>query len=272
MFHYRPVLLNNRVRIFVALIAAITFHVSFMNWQFSMPQFSVPMVSLPRSVNVFLNQGSRINERSNRPPTEQTGQKREDKILVPEQQKAKMLPFKESPAMKNRAKATESSPEMEQIELEDITVPGQDRKPSAADGTVTEQQAADTVQPILPEMDLKTTGQGNVQSKIDQDFDQTAEPEPSGTIRMAYPRYRLNPMVPYPGLARKRGQEGTVILRVLISREGRVDDLDVETTSGYGLLDRAAVSAVKNWSFEPGRKDGKKIAMWVRVPVTFQLK
>ena len=93
-----------------------------------------------------------------------------------------------------------------------------------------------------------------------------------GTLQMAYPRYRINPMVPYPGLARKRGQEGTVILQVLINREGRVDDLEVKTTSGYGLLDRAAVSAVKNWSFEPGRKDGKKIAMWVRVPVTFQLK
>jgi protein TonB len=89
---------------------------------------------------------------------------------------------------------------------------------------------------------------------------------------MAYPRYQLNTPPVYPGLARKRGQEGTVVLQVLVSRAGRVDDLKIDDSSNFTLLDRAAVSAVRKWKFEPGKQGKEKIPMWVRVPVTFKLK
>ena len=88
---------------------------------------------------------------------------------------------------------------------------------------------------------------------------------------MAYPRYQLNAPPTYPGLARKRGQEGTVFLKVLVNKEGRVDELEIETSSGFTLLDRAAVSAVRKWSFEPGRRGEERVPMWVRVPVIFKL-
>ncbi|MGB6971134.1 MAG: energy transducer TonB, partial [Desulfobulbales bacterium] len=90
--------------------------------------------------------------------------------------------------------------------------------------------------------------------------------------QMAYPRYQSTTPPAYPGRARKRGQEGTVFLQVLVNREGRVDNLEIETSSGFTLLDRAAVSSVKKWSFEPGRRGQERIPMWVRVPVTFKLK
>jgi len=93
-----------------------------------------------------------------------------------------------------------------------------------------------------------------------------------GTLQMAYPRYQLNTPPVYPGLARKRGQEGTVVLQVLVNREGSVDDLKIETSSGFRLLDRAALVSVKKWSFEPGRRGKERMPMWVRVPVVFKLK
>jgi protein TonB len=51
-----------------------------------------------------------------------------------------------------------------------------------------------------------------------------------------------------------------------------VEDLQIENSSGFGQLDRAALSAVRKWNFEPGRQGEERIAMWVRVPVTFKLK
>ena len=93
-----------------------------------------------------------------------------------------------------------------------------------------------------------------------------------GTLQMAYPRYQENAPPNYPALARKRGQEGAVILQVLVNRNGRVDELEIDTSSNFTLLDRAAVSAVRKWSFEPGMRGEERIPMWVKVPVTFKLK
>jgi protein TonB len=93
----------------------------------------------------------------------------------------------------------------------------------------------------------------------------------TGTIQMAYPRYQLNSPPAYPHLARKRAQEGTVILQVLVNRDGRVGDLVIDVSSNFTLLDRAAITAVRKWSFEPGRRGEERVPMWVRVPVTFKL-
>ncbi len=88
----------------------------------------------------------------------------------------------------------------------------------------------------------------------------------------AVPLYRENPEPPYPRLAQKRGYEGTVILSVLVDEDGLVDNLWVFETSGYNILDNAALKAVKDWIFEPAKMGNKKIEMWVEVPVKFELK
>jgi protein TonB len=91
-------------------------------------------------------------------------------------------------------------------------------------------------------------------------------------IREAIPIYRKNPTPRYPRTARRRGYQGTVILEVLVDREGRVGDTRLSQSSGYGVLDRAAMASVKGWSFEPGKRGDEKVDMWVMVPVRFQLK
>ena len=88
----------------------------------------------------------------------------------------------------------------------------------------------------------------------------------------ASPSYARNPRPKYPRVARRRGYEGVVLLKVMVDREGRVDDLVVLKSSGHGVLDRSALNAVKNWVFQPGTIDGRRTKMWVQVPVRFELK
>ena len=95
----------------------------------------------------------------------------------------------------------------------------------------------------------------------------------SGQVfKLARPMYKQNTAPPYPRKARRLGYEGIVMLKVLIDENGRVDDLAVLKSSGHTVLDRAAVSAVKNWLFEPGTEGGIKKKMWVKIPVRFDLK
>lgn len=91
-------------------------------------------------------------------------------------------------------------------------------------------------------------------------------------IREARPLYRSNPPPKYPALARRRGFQGNVVLEVLVGPVGNVIELHVLSSSGYPILDRAAKSSVKNWTFEPGTRGQEKVEMWVRVPIRFELK
>ena len=88
----------------------------------------------------------------------------------------------------------------------------------------------------------------------------------------ARPLYKVNPPPEYPPRARRRGHEGLVVLRVLVDRQGKVRELDVERSSGYRMLDRAAISSVRSWRFEPGTKGDEPVEMWVKVPVRFELR
>jgi protein TonB len=75
-----------------------------------------------------------------------------------------------------------------------------------------------------------------------------------------------------PPLSRKLGEQGTVILRVLVKADGTAGAVDVKTSSGFPLLDAAAKGAVESWRFNPATTDGKPVAEWHLVPIVFTLK
>jgi protein TonB len=106
---------------------------------------------------------------------------------------------------------------------------------------------------------------------LPSDADMTPVPSPSG-IREAIPLYRDNPPPRYPRIARRRGYEGTVVLEVLVNTEGRVAECRIIRSCGHSVLDKAAVKSIRNWLFEPGMRGDKKVEMWVKVPIRFQLK
>src|SRR5574337_83099 len=89
--------------------------------------------------------------------------------------------------------------------------------------------------------------------------------------RFSAPNYGINPLPKYPLVAREKGYEGTVYLRVLVRADGRVERLTVDRSSGYEILDRAAIDSVKDWAFFPAKKGGKSVESWVLLPVKFAL-
>jgi len=102
----------------------------------------------------------------------------------------------------------------------------------------------------------------------------TAAPvgQPVAVSLPAHPRPDGCPPPRYPTLARRRGQEGVVRLRLSIDALGRVDAVTVLRTSGFPLLDRAALKAVRSWRFEPAREGGRPVAAELIQPVEFRLR
>ena len=89
---------------------------------------------------------------------------------------------------------------------------------------------------------------------------------------VAYPDYGKNPGLVYPPLALRRGFEGRVVLRVLVSKEGLALKVALAKSSGHAILDIAAIKAVREWVFKPGKLNGVPVDMWVKVPVVYKLK
>ena len=96
-------------------------------------------------------------------------------------------------------------------------------------------------------------------------------PAPAAESRPSIPAYAQNPAPDYPQSARWEGEEGTVLLRVLVNVAGLPEKITIARSSGYASLDRAAEKAVQHWRFTPGTRDGKPVTMQVEVPIRFRL-
>lgn len=83
--------------------------------------------------------------------------------------------------------------------------------------------------------------------------------------------YLNNPRPAYPPLARRMGEEGRTVLRVLVSAEGAAENVELRQSAGSPRLDEAAIEAVKRWRFVPARQGERTIAAWVLVPLVFKL-
>ena len=67
---------------------------------------------------------------------------------------------------------------------------------------------------------------------------------------------------PYPGMARRLGDQGEVRLDVHVGADGRVTEVRLKQSSGSTLLDRTAMDTVKKWRFKPATVDGRPVAEW----------
>ncbi len=83
--------------------------------------------------------------------------------------------------------------------------------------------------------------------------------------------YLHNPTPSYPQLSRRMGEQGKVLVRVLVSAEGQVERIELKSSSGSRRLDQAALDAVKQWKFVPARQGDHKVPAWVVVPIVFTL-
>ncbi len=75
----------------------------------------------------------------------------------------------------------------------------------------------------------------------------------------------------YPRLAKERGWQGTVTLKVHISSEGEIGEVIMTGSSGHGILDEAAMVMVKDAHATPARRGDKPVDSWVIVPYRFTI-
>ena len=74
----------------------------------------------------------------------------------------------------------------------------------------------------------------------------------------------------YPDEARHSKIEGTVWIKCLVGKDGKVTK-PVVMRSDAAIFDKAAISAVLQWRFSPARLKGKPIAVWTAIPFRFRL-
>jgi protein TonB len=74
----------------------------------------------------------------------------------------------------------------------------------------------------------------------------------------------------YPREAAMNGEHGTVVVMIHVSPAGTTAGLDVVSSSGYALLDRAVREAVARWRFLPAVKDGQPVASDMKMGFIFE--
>jgi protein TonB len=72
-------------------------------------------------------------------------------------------------------------------------------------------------------------------------------------------------------MSKRYGEQGTVVLRVLVKADGTAGQIEIKSSSGFAQLDESARTAVKDWRFQPATSDGKPIADWFLIPIPFTL-
>lgn len=84
--------------------------------------------------------------------------------------------------------------------------------------------------------------------------------------------YLSNPAPVYPPLSRRLGEEGRVLLRVRVTKDGVPSQVEIKQSSGSERLDQSALSAVWRWKFVPARRGATPVEAWVVIPISFTLK
>ena len=73
----------------------------------------------------------------------------------------------------------------------------------------------------------------------------------------------------YPRWALAQEWEGSLVVAVEVRENGTVGRWRIMQSSGYALLDEAAVNAIRAWRFEAGKRKGKPIASCIQIPIHF---
>ena len=84
--------------------------------------------------------------------------------------------------------------------------------------------------------------------------------------------YLNNPPPAYPMVARRNGLQGRVVLNVEVLTSGVCGQINIQTSSGYAMLDEAALQTVKTWRFLPASQAGRAVDKWFMIPIQFSLK
>ncbi len=118
---------------------------------------------------------------------------------------------------------------------------------------------------VAPQVAINEPGDGNVNS--------AGVNAPAGAQVDRLPRsLPVNREPVYPEELRRRRIGGRVLLNVSIGPDGRVRSVSVAQSSGEPLLDESALEAVRDWQFEPARRNNAAVSFDVRLPINFSIR
>ena len=100
---------------------------------------------------------------------------------------------------------------------------------------------------------------------------EAAPPPPPRVIPSSGVQYLTPPPLEYPRASRRLGEAGKVLVRVYIDDEGLPRNVQVAQSSGHVRLDEAAIAAVHKARFKPYTENGRAVAGWAFIPLSFDL-
>lgn len=134
--------------------------------------------------------------------------------------------------------------------------------PSPLVGLDTALSGLDVGIPAFSTEDLNSLGSDMLNAKGSVMTDDTVDQPPQPTFRA--------PMQ-YPSSARAKGQEGYVLLSLLIGMTGEVQKVKVLESEPQGVFEDVAQQGVKQWEFQPARYNGQAVRAWAKQRVRFDL-
>lgn len=144
---------------------------------------------------------------------------------------------------------------------------------SAATNTVTQVSTAAVAKPSAERKPVPDTAKAAPAAATDSAVKSASTNNSAAAT--SPPRYQgpdlHNPNPRYPYVARQRGWQGRVVLRVEVSAHGQALKVSIATSSGYELLDQAAQETVQNWRFLPAQRAGLAVGGLIEVPINFRL-
>jgi len=77
----------------------------------------------------------------------------------------------------------------------------------------------------------------------------------------------------YPDQARREGWEGSVRVRFQVLTNGKTENISVETSSGFAILDESAMNVIQQWQFIPAKNQNtnQSVSCWTYVTLVFKL-
>ncbi len=128
------------------------------------------------------------------------------------------------------------------------------------------------IEPLPPEKSLEPVAETPrfiSANPTDNSIEQDADLEQKGIESSATLEHRVVPS--YPRLSRRRNEEGTVIIALSVTSAGLLEDIRIQRSSGYVLLDQAALKAIQKSRFKPAMKNGRPIRESVEQSFVFRL-
>ncbi|MBC3872379.1 energy transducer TonB [Undibacterium flavidum] len=99
-----------------------------------------------------------------------------------------------------------------------------------------------------------------------------AKVEPAGPKVINAVEYIQAPQADYPPMARRMGEEGRVVMQVLVNDKGRAEKVEILKSSGFARLDESAKVALLRALFKPYVEDGKATMVLATASINFSLR